>query len=987
MNSTPLKVLISVGERSADEYGAELLMQLKELHPGLIARGMGGQNLARAGMEIVVDSEAAAGVMGFQEVARKVGSIFGAFKKLVALANEWRPDIIILIDFPDFNLRLAKKLAHLESRVVYFIPPKVWAWRAHRVRYLRRYVDHVFAIFPFEVDFLKARGFESVSFFGHPLTDSLQVDRANPTYQTRRAQFLQHLHFVPHKPVVAVLPGSRRHELERHLPVMCAALCELRIRHPDLQCIIGLPAGGNEARYEKIFRKLSQLNANGHPWFQITEGAALSAMEFADIGIIKSGTSNLQAMLCDLPFVMCYQASRMSEFVLKPFLKITQYSLVNILRPNTVTELVQADFNAKRIVAEAEKLLDDATRTATRASLTEARAHLQGDVKTRTESVIARIARETLRVERTRKTRAELYRRVLGYLHGYKKEFFLALLCMILFGASDGAIPFIIKKLLDDVFGTHNATLLYILPVFLIGYALFRAVVDFGQQYLAAKVGHSVVKDIRNEVNDHLLGMSAGFFWDNSSGALVSRVTNDVLLIRSLMTDVLAALLRDSVRVIALVGAALYLDPVLALIALIGFPLGFYPVYRFSRKLRRLSRAGQEILGRLSELLQESVLGQRVVKSFNREAYEQERFQSRNQELTGTLLRSEKIRALSGPINEVLAMLAIAAVIVYGGFSVMQGTRTEGDFIAFLVAVFLMYDPYKKLSRMNSALQQGLAGAERIFEVLDMQSPVREVENPRSLTSANTITFDAISFRYRPGLRYVLEDINLTVPEGKTVALVGLSGAGKSTLVDLVPRFIDPTEGAVRIGGVDIREVGLRELRSRIGLVSQHTFLFNDTVLNNIVYGKDGATRAEIEAAAEAAHALHFIRELRNGFDTIIGEGGYTLSGGQRQRIAIARAILKDAPILLLDEATAALDNRSEAEVQAALKRLQEGRTVLVVAHRLSTIVNADLIVVMQAGKIIEQGTHTELLARRGAYAHLHGSAFQETGALDTTTA
>ncbi|MBX7138326.1 MAG: ABC transporter ATP-binding protein/permease [Oligoflexia bacterium] len=581
------------------------------------------------------------------------------------------------------------------------------------------------------------------------------------------------------------------------------------------------------------------------------------------------------------------------------------------------------------------------------------------------------------------KTSLQLYRRVLAYLRPHRRDFVLALICMVLFGASDGAVPFLVKHILDDVFQHQDQTLLYLLPLVLVVYAVLRALFDFGQQYLMARIGHRVIRDMRNGLNDHLLKLEPGFFVRHESADLTARMTSDVVLVRSLLTETAAAIIRDSIRVVALLVAAIYLDPVLAVIAFVFFPIGIYPVYRFGRRMRKLSRVGQEGIGKLSARLQESILGNRVVKIFGREKFESERFHTENQALTDTFVRSEKIRALTGPINEVLATLVISGVILYGGFSVIGGVRTQGDFVAFLISVFLLYDPFKKLSRVHNTVQQGMAGVERIFGILDSAPKIADPAQPMALGGSNTIEFDRVDFSYEAERQAVCE-INLKIEERTRVALVGFSGSGKSTLADLIPRFIDPQKGAVRIGGIDISRVRLTELRARIAMVGQHTFLFNDTIYNNIAYGCPGVTREQVMAAARAAYAHDFIGMLPNGYESIVGEGGFALSGGERQRIAIARAILKDAPILILDEATASLDNRAEREVQAALDALERDRTTVVIAHRLSTVRSADLIVVMRDGRIVETGKHQELLHRAGEYARLHAMQFeQQSGAAD----
>jgi subfamily B ATP-binding cassette protein MsbA len=384
-------------------------------------------------------------------------------------------------------------------------------------------------------------------------------------------------------------------------------------------------------------------------------------------------------------------------------------------------------------------------------------------------------------------------------------------------------------------------------------------------------------------------------------------------------------------------------------------------------------------VGNLSSLLQQTILGGKVVQVFGQEDYERERYEAENERLTLNFIKSEKIRSLTGPINEFTGAIAIVGVVMYGGYSVISGARSQGEFIAFLATLFLLYEPFKKLTKVFNAAQQGLSGADRIFELLDAPIRIQSPMNPVSFPSSCQIDFEEVSFSYDATKRAALSNVSFSVPEGGRVALVGFSGAGKSTLVDLVPRFIDPLSGFVRIGGKDVRSLCLEELRSHIAMVGQHTFLFNDTIFNNIAYGKKGATREEVERAATAAFAASFIEDLPKGYETEVGEGGFTLSGGERQRIAIARAILKDAPILILDEATSSLDNQAEREVQSALEALEKERTSLVIAHRLSTVQGADLIIVMEDGRVVEIGKHEELLKKRGLYDRLHAFQFQDS--------
>lgn len=576
-------------------------------------------------------------------------------------------------------------------------------------------------------------------------------------------------------------------------------------------------------------------------------------------------------------------------------------------------------------------------------------------------------------------TTASVFRRLVGYLKPYYGRFAAALLAMTIYGASDGALPFLIKMVLDKIFGQQQEHWLVPLAVGLIIFAFFRGLFGFIQKYYSACVGLDIVKDIRNDINRHLLRMSPAFFSQHQTGSLISRITNDSLLVRMALTDAVSSLIRDSIRIVALVSAAIYLDPILALIALVGFPIGFYPVIRFGRRVRKLSKTGQDQFGGLTSVLQETIVGHKVVQSFSMQPFETQRFNEENEQLTDTLKKSEKYGALSGPTNETVASIAIAATILYGGFSVIGGSRTQGDFLAFITAMFLLYEPVKKLSRLNNIIQNGVAASQRIFEVLDTEPEIIEAPGAEALTlpESFSITYDGVWFAYNRGEsedehEWVLRDINLEVRSGEMLALVGMSGGGKSTIADLLPRFYDPIKGSIAIAGRDLKNVTLDSLREMIATVGQHTFLFNDTIRNNIRYGRVDASDDEIAAAAKAANAHKFIEKLPAGYETIIGEQGLRLSGGERQRIAIARALLKDAPILVLDEATAALDSESELLVQEAIDRLMQGRTVMVIAHRLATVRRADTIAAVVGGRVVEAGTHDELLAKNGEYAKLH---------------
>jgi subfamily B ATP-binding cassette protein MsbA len=553
----------------------------------------------------------------------------------------------------------------------------------------------------------------------------------------------------------------------------------------------------------------------------------------------------------------------------------------------------------------------------------------------------------------------------------------LAVICMLGHSATSGAMPFITKKIFDDVFANKDQAVLKVLPFIIVGIFLFRGLVSFGQDYLMAYISGRVVTDIRNKLNAHTLSLSLSFFHRYPTGNLVSRITGDVGVAAGAMTDAVVSVMRESTSLIALVSAAFYMDPWLALISFVVFPASVMPVMKLGKKIRRVTRKGQAKTGLLLTLLHETIQGTRIVKAFGMESYEQERFDKESERLFRLGIRATRTRAMVGPVTELLSAFAIGGVVGYGGFSVIGGSRTQGQFMAFLTAMFMMYQPFKKLASTNSLVQQGIAAAERVFEIFDTPSDVEEKPEARTAAKfSESIEFQNVSFGYRD--TPVLKNINLKIASGEMVALVGVSGVGKSTLADLVPRFYDATAGNVKLDGVDIRDLKLHSLRSQIGIVTQQTFLFNDTVRNNIAYGDRSKGMDEIVAAAKAAHAHDFVTAMPQGYDTVVGELGAKLSGGERQRLSIARALLKDPPILILDEATSSLDSESERLVQEALERLMVGRTTLVIAHRLSTIRKADRIVVLVKGRIVEQGTHDELLAQKAEYNKLYALQFSE---------
>ena len=570
------------------------------------------------------------------------------------------------------------------------------------------------------------------------------------------------------------------------------------------------------------------------------------------------------------------------------------------------------------------------------------------------------------------------YLRLLRYLRPYLWPWFAgAMVAMLLFSATTGVLPLVVERVFDDIFAAHKITALQLLPVAIVLIFLFRGITSFAQNYLMDLVGQRIICDLRDELNQHIQRLSLAFFNRTPTGDILSRVSNDVALVRNALTDAVASVMRDATSLIALIVVAFVKDPTLALIAFLVFPASVLPIVKLSQRLRRFSKRGQRTLGILTSLLQETVQGNRVVKAFGMEEYERERFQAENRRLYRLYMKASMIKALTTPALEVLAAFAIGGVVWYGGNSVIAGGRSQGSFLAFLTAMFLLYEPFKRLTKSNATIQQGVAGAERVFELLDTQPEVVDRPGARSLTAMRRgIVFEHVGFRY--GAEPVLKDIDLTIQAGEVVALVGMSGGGKSTLADLIPRFYDVTEGRITIDGVDVRDYTLRSLRAQLALVTQFTFLFNDTVRANIAYGDLGKSMDEVVSAAQAANAHEFITALPQGYDTPIGELGVTLSGGQRQRLAIARALLKDAPILILDEATSALDTESERLVQQAIERLMVNRTSLVIAHRLSTIRRADRIVVVVRGQIIEEGTHEELLALGAEYRKLYDLQFQD---------
>ena len=574
------------------------------------------------------------------------------------------------------------------------------------------------------------------------------------------------------------------------------------------------------------------------------------------------------------------------------------------------------------------------------------------------------------------------YRRLLSYVRPYRTRFLLSILCGILVSATTALSALLVKPVLDDIFVARDSGKLYFFPLLIIVLFTARGLLQYGHTYLMRYIGQSVTRDIRNQLFAHLLHMPLTYFHRHHTGILMSRLTNDITFMQRAVSSSVNDALRQGLTMLGLIGVAFYRDWFLATFAVLVLPLAAVPIALLGRRLRRLNRHAQARMGTLNTLLKEVLSGIKIVKGFGREAYEQQRFQQRNNAFYDVSMRAVQAEEISSPIMELLGAIGVALVVFYGGLQVVQGASTPGTFFSFLTAVLWLYEPMRKLSRVNSALQGGLAAADRVFAVLDQKCEPLASDNRTALHPLqHRLLIRDVSMRYAPHAPLVLQNVNLQVEAGEVVALVGFSGAGKTSLVDLLPRFHDPEQGAILIDDVDIRQMSLASLRAQIGIVSQDVVLFDDTLRQNILYGNPEATEAQMLQAARAAYAHDFITRTSLGYDTVIGEHGVRLSGGEKQRLAIARALLKNAPILILDEATSALDSESELMVQYALDNLMKDRTTFVIAHRLATVRHADKIVVLHHGKIVETGRHSELLAQGGIYGRLYDLQFkgQET--------
>jgi len=573
-------------------------------------------------------------------------------------------------------------------------------------------------------------------------------------------------------------------------------------------------------------------------------------------------------------------------------------------------------------------------------------------------------------------TSSQLYLRLLGYVKPYWRVFAMSILGMAVMAATEPLLPALLKPMLDGTFVDKDETVMRLVPVFILVIFMVRGIASFVGTYAINWVGNKVVMDLRDEMFRKLLALPTRYYDDHATGNLISKLTFDVTQVTAAATSVVTITLRDSIIILGLLGWLFYLNWKLTLLSLVMVPVIAFIIKTINKKLRTASRDSQRAMGDITQVIEESVTAHKVVKLFGGQLYESGRFSEQANSVRRHTMKQAAAAAANVPIVQMVAAVALAVIIYIVTLQTKTDETTVGGFLSFIAAMLMLTAPLKRLTSVSEYMQRGLAASESVFELLDTPG---EVDTGKTVIGRvnGTLGFEHVTLSYLQDNRLALNDLCMEIPAGQSVALVGPSGSGKSTLANLVPRFYLPTSGRITLDGHDLSDLTLASLRANIALVSQEVVLFNDTVAANIAYGQmREVPEEEVIAAAQAAHAMEFISEMPNGLQTLVGEKGVRLSGGQRQRIAIARAILKNAPILILDEATSALDSESERHVQAALETLMKGRTSLVIAHRLSTIEKADRIIVLQKGEIVETGTHGELLANNGVYAQLHRIQF-----------
>ena len=560
----------------------------------------------------------------------------------------------------------------------------------------------------------------------------------------------------------------------------------------------------------------------------------------------------------------------------------------------------------------------------------------------------------------------------------YRKRLILAAVCLIVVAGATALTAWLMDPVINELFVKQERGMIWLIAFGVLITFAVRSAAAFVQEVLVVDTGLRIVADIQSRLFGHLLQQDVAALQGHNSGTLLSRFTYDVNIMRYAVSDAVVVLGRDVLTVIFLVALMFYQEWLLATIAFAGAPLTVYPLQMLGKRVRKVTRETQEEMGALTSRLGQSFQGIRTVKAFRMEPHEQGHADSLIERIRGLSYRAAIAKAATQPITDALGGVAIAAIIVYGGLRVIDGHTTAGAFFSFIAAMLMAFQPIRALGKLNARIQEGLAATERVYALLDQAPAIVDPPDARKVPrQAGAVRLEGVRFSYN-GETQALDGVTLEAPAGRTTALVGPSGAGKSSIFAMIPRFYDVQAGQVMVNGIDVRQASLSSLRDAVAVVSQEVVLFDDTVANNIRYGRWDASEAEVQAAARAAAAHDFIRAMPAGYDTLVGEQGLKLSGGQRQRIAIARAILKDAPILLLDEATSALDTESERQIQAALARLMVGRTTIVIAHRLSTVIDADVIHVMEAGKLVQSGRHDDLLAAGGLYANLHALQFAE---------